>query len=316
MTTGSGAAASVRVSCIGVHIPPNRVPNAPRLADFGVDQDFLRNKIGVVSRSVKDVSEKASDLCAKAFRDLATRANVDLGAIELACVVTQNPDYKVPYVAAIVHQKLGLGKRCMTFDISQGCAGYTHGVTIVNGVMDSLRLQHALLFTCDPYSEIVNVDDKNTALLFGDAASVSYLSRTGPGYALVASEFGTVPNSSLCLHCDRQLTMDGRQVFLNAAREVPESIQRLLQQQGLSADDVGLFLLHPGSRHLIEVIRKALRLDDAKLPFEIAEYGNTISSSIPIMLKERLARRQHTRIALSGFGVGFSWGTCLVELTA
>jgi 3-oxoacyl-[acyl-carrier-protein] synthase-3 len=309
------AAAAVRIASIGVHIPPKRVSNLSRLGDFGVDEGFLQSKIGVESRAIKGEGEKASDLCVKAFEDLALQRTIDVRDVQMLCVVTQNPDFKVPYTAAIVHQRLGLGKGCMTFDISQGCAGYTHGITIVSALMKSLQLGHALLFTCDPYSEIVDVNDRNTALLFGDAASVSHLARQGPGLALVAADFGTVPNSSLCLHCEQKLAMDGRQVFFNAAREVPESIERLLKSRGLSTRDVDVFLLHPGSRHLIEVIKKALQLESSKVPFEMAQYGNTISSSIPLMLKDRLVRGEHSRIALSGFGVGFSWGTCLVERT-
>src|SRR6185369_14109869 len=98
--------------------------------------------------------------------------------------------------------------------------------------------------TCDPYSKIVDRNDKNTALIFGDAASVSYLARSGPGYALVDASFGTAPGSSACLRSDDVLMMDGSAVLMNAAREVPASIRGLLVKHGLALADVDRVLLH------------------------------------------------------------------------
>ena len=188
-----------RIRAIGTYIPPGREQNRPRLADFGLAPDFLERKLGILQRSVRGPNEETSDLCVSAFADLLRALPLDPAALQLCCVVTQNPDQKIPHTSAIVHEKLGLGKHCMTFDVSQGCAGYVHALAIVNGLMTSLRLEHAVIFTCDPYSKIVNPADKNTSLIFGDAATATYLTRTGDGYALEDALFGTLPGSSDCL---------------------------------------------------------------------------------------------------------------------
>jgi 3-oxoacyl-[acyl-carrier-protein] synthase-3 len=130
----------------------------------------------------------------------------------------------------------------------------------------------------------------------------------------VDASFGTAPGSSACLRSDGVLKMDGSAVLMNAAREVPASIRGLLAKHGLTLAEIDRVLLHPGSKRVIELIRSALELDDRKAPFEIASYGNTVSSSIPLMLKQPLNDQVHRRLVLSGFGVGFSWGSCLVEL--
>lgn len=316
----------VRLSAIGSYIPARRVSNADRLAAFGLDEGFLRTKLGIVMRAMKDADEETSDLCVKAFEDLSATVAIALSDVQLSCVVTQNPDFNIPHTAAIVHQKIGLSKSCMTFDISQGCAGYIHGLVIVRALMDSLGLDRALLFTCDPYSKIIDPEDKNTALIFGDAASASYLSRSGAGYRLVEASFGTLPGSYSCLVSNGTwqpdasanprpaLRMEGTAVLFNAVHEAPGNIRLLLEKSGKTRDDIDLFLLHPASKRVIDLIKKELKLTDAKVPFEIAEYGNTISSSIPLMLKQRVREKKHQRLVLSGFGVGFSWGSCLVEL--
>lgn len=314
----------VRITAIGSYIPAHRASNLDRLPAFGLGAEFLSTKLGIMARALKDPEEETSDLCVKAFADLGAQRSIAPEDVDICCVVTQNPDFSIPHTAAIVHQKLGLSRSCMTFDLSQGCAGYVHGLAIVSSLMERLGLGNALLFTSDPYSKVVDPEDKQTALIFGDAASVSYLSRRGVGYALVDGSFGTEPGTSSCLvtsgdpkeevNFRRTLKMDGTAVLFHASHEVPGSIRALLEKNGRTLADVDLFLLHPGSKRVVDVIKKDLSLDEAKVPFEIAEYGNTISSSIPLMLKQHVIAKKFPRLLLSGFGVGFSWGTCLIEL--
>lgn len=313
----------IRISAIGTYIPAGRVANAERLSEFGLQEDFLRTKLGVVTRALKSPDEDTSDLCVKAFADLTAQVAVSLSDVQLCCVVTQNPDRGIPHCAAIVHHKLGLARSCMTFDLSQGCAGYVHGLALVSSLMTSLRLQQALLFTCDPYSKIINPADKNTALIFGDAASVTYLRRDGAGYALIDASFGTEPGSSACLTLDSahgqdgqgpRLHMDGAAVLYHATRLIPANLRELLERNQLSLAQIDRFLLHPGSLRVVELIRKDLKLPPDKVPFEIEHYGNTVSSSIPLLFKPYVREQRCQRLVLSGFGVGFSWGSCIAEL--
>lgn len=310
----TSSATKVRIAAIGSYVPQRRESNVDQLAAFELGPEFLYSKIGVSTRAVKEPEETVSDLCMKAFSDLTAQMTITRSDIQLCCVVTQNPDFNIPHTAAVLHQRLELSRSCMTFDVSQGCAGFTVGVTLVISVMERLGLDHALLFTCDPYSKIVDRHDKNTAFIFGDAATVSYLCRSGAGYALIDASFGTAPGTAACLTSSGVLKMDGMEVLMNATREVPVSIRNLLANADMTVEDVDLFLLHPGSRRVVELLTRALGVEPARIPFEIAEYGNTVSSSIPLMLKRQVSQRRCRRLLLSGFGVGFSWGTCLVEL--
>jgi 3-oxoacyl-[acyl-carrier-protein] synthase-3 len=303
-----------RVSAIGVYLPPTRVDNYVAASSLDIDKGFLENKIGIRRRAVKNAGERTSDLCEHAFTDLL-RQMPDLAPeqVDLLCVVTQNPDQKIPHTAAILHQRLGLAASCMTFDLSQGCAGYVHGLAVVMALVERLGLRNAVLMTCDPYSTIVDPADRGTGLLFGDAATATYLVAGSNGYHLVDADFGTVPGSAGVLRCIDRFEMQGREVFLHAAREIPRSIRRLLDRNHLSDEDVDIFLLHPGSLSVIKAIRSILGLSDKRLPFEAGDYGNAVSSSIPLVLREWLPRSP-VRVLLSGFGVGFTWGTCLLEL--
>ncbi len=306
---------SVRIASIGNYVPSRRVSNVDKLPTFGLEQDFLQKKLGIVARAEKEPNEDTSDMCVKAFADLVSRTDISLADVELCCVVTQNPDRNIPHTAAIVHQKLGLSRRCMTFDISQGCAGYVHALALVVSLMERFGQDNALVFTCDPYSKVVDPNDKGTSLIFGDAASVTLLRQKCDGYALVDATFGTEPGTTSCLHTgDGALKMDGASVLFHATHNVPASVRSLLEKNGKTIDDIDAFLLHPGSKRVVDLIKKELQLPDAKVPFEIAEIGNTVSSSIPLVLQRYVRRKQEEWLLLSGFGVGFSWGTCLLQL--
>jgi 3-oxoacyl-[acyl-carrier-protein] synthase-3 len=302
-----------RIHAIGTYLPSRRESNREMAEAFGFQRDFLQDVLGFVARSVKETHETTSDLCVRAFDDLRQRASIDTDKIQLVAVVTQNPDLRIPHTAAIVHNKLGLAKGCMTFDISQGCAGYCHGVAIVTGLMESAKLDRAILFTCDPYTNIIDPTDKDVALIFGDAATASYFTRDGSGYRLIDSAFGTLPKSHECLRCDDLLKMDGYAVFNHAARQIPGSITELLGRNEMTADDVDRFLLHQASKYIVEFIRTRLKVSAEKAPFVAAGYGNTVSSSIPLMLQAEIAACERNVLLLSGFGIGFSWGNNLLK---
>jgi 3-oxoacyl-[acyl-carrier-protein] synthase-3 len=304
-----------RVHAIGTYLPDKRESNAEKAKRFGFADGFLENKLGVLARAVKEPEETRSDLCIRAFSDLCSSTELNPEEIQLAMVVTQHPDVNVPHVAAIVHNRLGLAKHCMTFDVSQGCAGYCHALTIVIGVMETAKLDHALLFTSDPYSDLVDGDDRDVAMLFGDGATASYITRSGSGYRMLDSNFGTLPDSYRCLFYRDRLEMDGAAVFKYAAQSVPPSIAELLERNCLAIDDVDCFLMHQGARYLVDFVRNRSKIPAAKAPFEAAEYGNTVSSSIPLMFQKHVDEATLETILLSGFGVGFSWGNNLMKLT-
>lgn len=302
------------IRAIGTYLPDEVIDNLPICESFGKDQKFLQEKLGFLSRRQKGASESVSDMCVRAVEDLESYMAFDRRRIGLLVVVTQNPELKIPHTAAILHQKLGLAAGCMTFDVSQGCAGYLHGLAIVDAVMRSQGIQEALLLTCDPYSVIVDPTDLVTAMIFGDAATATFLTLGGSGFQLADATFGTAQGSWKCLTCHDHFHMDGRQVLSNAIHEVPTAIRTLLDRRGLHISDIDLYAFHQASRHALEKLQEALDIDPAKAPFVAAHTGNTVSSSIPLMLKARVNAQSAGLILACGFGVGFSWGAGLLTL--
>jgi 3-oxoacyl-[acyl-carrier-protein] synthase-3 len=301
---------------IASYVPAGFESNLDKQARFGIDSAFLREKIGVERVARKAGDEDTSDLCARAFRTLQQKCGLDAGDIEAIIVCTQNPDGGgIPHTSAIVHAKIGAPEACAAFDIGLGCSGYVYSLSVACAFMQANGLRRGLLFTADPYSKIVDPEDKNTVLLFGDAATVTLL---GPApearwiprafrFATRGSDGGALTNRS------GKLQMNGRAVFTFSATAVPAQIRQLLASEQLSAEDVDLFVLHQGSKYIVDTLRERLDLPLAKVPVELALHGNSVSSTIPLVLESRLGIPGLKRLLLAGFGVGLSWASCLLE---
>jgi len=274
----------IGINNIGCHIASERVNNLEKAEKHGVTYDFIMEKIGISSVARKNPAEKASDLCVLAYDDLVARvAESALDDIEFLCVCTQNGDYQLPQTSAIVQTKLGISKECAAFDISLGCSGYVYSLHIAKSFMESCGLKK------------------------GDGATATLLT-DNPVFDLGNGVFETDGKmfEHLIKRDNEKLVMNGRGIFNFAMTHVPEIVTRCLNANALRKEEIDFFLLHQASKYIIDNLRRRMKLEQGKVPFLIKEYGNTVSSSIPIVLKECLDKTDKKNILLCGFGVGLS----------
>lgn len=305
----------IGITDIASYVPSGSLSNLERAAAAGKTREFIEDKVGFRRVTRKTADEETSDFCVKAFEALATKRSLDKPAIDCLVVCTQNPDGRgLPHTAAVVHAKLGLGQGVAAFDLSLGCSGFVYSLGVVSAFMEANGLKHGLLFTADPYSKVIAPEDYDTGLLFGDAAAATYLSEK-PVYRTLKSRFasdGALRHSIQVSPRDGRLSMLGSNVFKFTMTAVPAQIEACLKDNGLSKQDVDLYLFHQGSKFIVDNLGKKLGLSPAQAPFEAAELGNTVSSTLPLMLEGRL-KAGPKRILLSGFGVGLSWATTVLE---
>lgn len=302
----------VGVVAVGCHLPAERQDNLEIGPSYGFDEAFLRNKLGFVSVARKPKEQETSDLCVAAFEDLLQRTQLDPKTLDVVVVVTQNPDgHGLPHTSAIVHRKLGLPMSCFAFDISLGCSGFVAGLAIVKGFLKATGRKRAVLFTADPYSKVMDPADRNTFLIFGDGATATLISEEGP-WQIGEFDVGTDGGKcdAIAVREDGKLFMNGRAVFDFCALNVPGSVQRTLSANGIEKADVSNFLLHPGSRYIVDAVAKRLGL--GAVAFPAADYGNTVSSSIPMMLAG-LDPATSPTVLVCGFGVGLGWSTTVLR---
>jgi len=305
----------VGINKIGIYLPKERISNLEKLEKFETTEDFIINKIGIQEVTVKDSNEDVSEMCMKAFQHLNSKQTINKEKIKACILITQNPESNIPHTSAIIHDKLDLPLDCACFDISLGCSGYVYGLSVIKAFMESNDLQEALLFTCDPYSKIMDYEDKNTSLLFGDAATVTHMVSDSPAFEIGKFTFGTFGKESHNLTAGidgSKLFMNGRGIYNFVIRNIPKDIKKLYELNGVNEESIDTFVFHQGSKFLIDSLAKRMRIDPNKMKFSAKNYGNTVSSSIPLLLEE-LNPSENKKIVISGFGVGLSWSSTILE---
>lgn len=304
----------IGISAIGRFVPETVVDNLEQGRRFNEPEDFMRKKIGALTLPRMSADKETSDLAVAALDDLLANSELQKSQIEALIVVTQNPDgFGLPHTAAIVQHKAGLPKAIAAFDVSLGCSGYVYGLSILKGLMESCGMKNAVLITADPYSKVVDPDNRVTTLLFGDAATATWLSHDAC-WDIDTPAFGTdgAGADHLIVRDNGKLFMNGRQVFTFAAAAVPKHIHAYLDDRGLSTTDIDSYCLHQGSGAILTALEKRFPEVADRFVNELSATGNTISSSIPLILMPRLADATLNKILICGFGVGLSWATSLL----
>jgi 3-oxoacyl-[acyl-carrier-protein] synthase-3 len=305
----------IGIKSIASYIPAGRIDNIAQAASFDRDEAFVQSKIGTPTLSVKDAGEETSDLCAVAVQNLlAKNPALRLEDVDALVVVTQNGDGEgLPHTSAIVQKKTGLPTHVACFDVSLGCSGYVYGLYVLKGFMEATGLKNGILVTCDPYSKIMDRSDRMTTLLFGDAATATWLG-DDPVWELGPAKFGTDGTGADHLYVkDGFFHMNGRQVFNFASLKIIPHMQEVLEQAGLSLDTVDAYCLHQGSGAIVDAIAKRLGENGDRVVKDMFGAGNTVSSTIPMLMEHYAFGDSHWKnLVMSGFGVGLSWGSAVL----
>ena len=310
---------------IGTYLPEKTVGNDELIERFEWDREFLEVKLGIHQRHIAAEGEGASDMGVAAAEELFAKCpDLKREDVQLLIVCTQNPDYGLPHTSALVQDRLGLPTTTACFDVGLGCSGFVYGLSIVHSMLETLNLTNALIVTSDPYSKVIDPADRGTSPLFGDGAAATWISRTGAGGQIGLFTFGTdgAGARNLIVEPDadgvRCLSMNGRAIFEFMLERIPGDLARCAESNGLTTDEIDLFLLHQASAHMLGYVTKRMKLDPARVPIRMQDTGNLVSSSIPFLIA-RLAGQGDLAgktTLLSGFGVGLSWASTVVRFDA
>lgn len=323
---------------------PERVVSNEELAreNPSWNMDSVLERAGVASRRVAAPDETAFDLSVRACESLAEEPGVDFGRVDAIVYCTQSPDYVMPGNAHLLHGRLGLGDHVLAFDYNLACSGYVYGLALADALARTGMASEILLITAETYSKHINARDRSARVLFGDGAAATLLTADGGGGRIVASALGShgvdfakfyVPAGGFRkprddetqretadvhgnVRCAEDIHMDGLGVWAWVNSTVPAHVRDFLEGRGLSVADVDLFVFHQASKMSIDSVAKALELPPEKTYVHLEHVGNLVSASIPVALRAALDEgrvRAGSRVVLCGFGVGFSYGSVLVE---
>lgn len=329
------------IAAISVHLPERVLTNedlAEQFPDWTVAK--IAGKTGIDGRHIAGDGEYTSDLAVGAVRALQQEHDVDLSTVDHLIAVTQTPDHLMPAVSSVVHGALGLQTDCGTVDLALGCSGYVHGLGLASALLDSGQAARVLLVTADTYSRLLNPGDRGVRTIFGDGATATLLEPAPAGRGARAFVYGSegtgggalsVPHGGLrdgglpaaAVPAHRGLSdgpfdlyMDGPAVFDFTLRVVPPAVERVLVKAGLERDAVDTWVFHQANRFMLDHLRRKLGLPPERFLIDMADVGNTVSSTIPIVLARAKARGElpeGSRSVLLGFGVGLAWAGAVVD---
>jgi 3-oxoacyl-[acyl-carrier-protein] synthase-3 len=317
---------SCSIAGVGSYVPTRVLTNAELEKAVSTSDEWITSRTGIKERRIAAKDEFTSDLATQAALRAMAMAGVTAEQLDLIVVATITPDMPFPSTSALVQSNLG-ARRAAAFDIQAACSGFIYGLEVAQQFIMSRTYDTVLVIGAEKLSSIVDWQDRNTCVLFGDGAGAVVLRSNGSNSGLLGFELGSNGEGGALLTvaaaghsrspgAGPYLTMDGPQVYKFATTVSVESAARVLDAIGLSVADVDVFVPHQANLRIIEHAARRLGIPAEKVVSNVDRYGNTSAASIPICLDEayRSGRiRSGDIVLMVGFGGGLSWGSCVME---
>ncbi len=314
-------------------IPEKRVTNEDLEAFVDTSAEWIVSRTGISARHVLQANENLTDLAIKASTEALKKSGVNANEVTHVILATCTPEYLCPSSACIVAHGLGMGE-VMAFDISAACSGFVYALDVAKSFLAASPKAVVLLICAEALSRRLNWNDRSTCVLFGDGAGACVLKNGAmPGGAVLEDVLAT-SDGAQALHIavgggtknvykqgdpigdEFFLTMQGREVFKHAVRNMTKVSEAILKKNNLTLDHVDLFIPHQANLRIIEAVGERLSIDPAKTFLNLQSYGNTSAASIPLAITEALQTgkiQQGMRVLMATFGSGFTWGAGLLR---
>ena len=289
----------------------------------------LEKKVGIKQRHITGPNETSLDLATKAAQKLLEKENKDLIDFVLFC--TQSPDYLLPTSACLLQSRLGLKTSIGALDFNLGCSGYVYGLALAKGLINAKLCKNVLLVTGETYSKFIAEDDISNRSIFGDAGTATIVAYSEEDM-LGEFIFGTDGNGAENLIVNGisarnfytlkdmerpTLYMNGPEIFNFTIETIPPLIQQVISKNKLQLSEIDYFIFHQANKYILEFLISEIGLDKSKCHIDMLDYGNTVSNTIPIALKDAFDRRiiqKGDKVLLAGFGVGYSWASTIITI--
>ena len=337
------------ISGTGFYVPERIVTNDELVRQYGIDttNEWIVQRTGIQERRFADDGVATSDLALFAARDAIKNAGLQATDLDMILFATLSPDYCFPGSGVILQRKLGLPdadppKFVPAMDIRNQCSAFVYGLFTANAMVRSGAVKHVLLVGAEKHSAALDLSTKGRSVssLFGDGAGAVIVSATeedrGIRCVFVGSDGRYADVLAQKIWDIRQrpfmpvdangvgqiqpemmwAQMEGRVVFKHAVEHLITSLMQACWDQGLSADDIDLFVFHQANLRVNQYVAEQLQLPESKVVHNIERYGNTTAATIPILLAEaerdgKLKRGM--KVALVAFGSGFTWGASIID---
>ncbi|MFD1206696.1 MULTISPECIES: beta-ketoacyl-ACP synthase III [Sporosarcina] len=300
---------------IGKFVPSHVVTNSDLEKRMDTSDEWIRTRTGIEERRIADSETDTSDMAYEAALSAIQNSGIDPQTIGLIIVATVTPDRPFPSVSAMIQDRLGI-KNAAAMDISAACSGFMYGVVTAKHFIEAGTYENVLVVGVEKLSKIMDWEDRNTAVLFGDGAGAAVVGKVSEGRGILSFELGADGSGGKHLYQDSHIQMNGREVFKFAVRQMGESAVAVTKKAGLTTEDVDYLIPHQANIRIMEASRERLGLPIEKMSKTVHKYGNTSAASIPISLYDDLAEgklKDDDIIVLVGFGGGLTWGALCIK---
>ncbi len=323
-----------RIAGTGSYLPLRELTNSDLEKLVDTSDQWIFERTGIKTRHIAAPGENTSDLALKASLLALERANVDPSQLDAILVATVSPDQPMPNTACVLQAKLK-ARSCMAVDLSAACSGFVYSLAVANQFIQTGAMKNILVVGAEVLHHFVNYQDRETCILFGDAAGAAIVSRSSEkqtskiyshhlhadgniGDLFVLPAGGSaLPFSQEVLNQNLQFVrMKGREIFKHAVRTMSQCCEEALVTNGFSADDISWVIPHQANIRIIEAVAKNFGISMDKVVIEIEDLGNTSAATVIVALDRAIADgriRRGQKLLLTAFGAGITSGSLLLE---
>ncbi|MCT2535643.1 ketoacyl-ACP synthase III [Aquibacillus koreensis] len=295
----------------GHYVPEKIVTNADLEKIVDTNDEWIRTRTGIEERRIADETMNTSDMAYFASVRALEDANINAEDLDMILVATITPDTSFPSVACMLQDRLG-ARKVAAMDLSAACSGFMYGVITAKQFIETGAYKNVLVVGVEKLSKITDWNDRNTCVLFGDGAGAAVIAPVSEGKGILSFELGADGNGGKYLLQEKDyISMNGREVFKFAVRQMPESSVNVVEKAGYNKEDVDYLIPHQANIRIMEAARERLGIAEDKMATSVRKYGNTSAASIPIALSEDVKSgkiKDNDLVVLVGFGGGLTWG--------
>ena len=323
----------VFIRSLATYVPPRLLTNADLEGIVDTTNEWILQRTGIRERHVVDPGVATSDLAKEASLNAIERAGLVPSDIGFLVVGTVTPDMFFPSTACLLQHKIG-ADRAWGFDLSAACSAFTYALTTASQMVSSGAHDHALVVGADVMSSIIDYQDRSTCVLFGDGAGACVVSAAAPDDGAILDFEHEIDGSgapALCMPAGGSLNppshetvdkrlhyvkQDGQAVFKFAVRKTEEISRRVLERNGLTPDDLDLFVSHQANRRIIQSAAEKLGVPEEKVVINIERFGNTTAATIPLALDDAVRSgrlKKGALVLIASVGAGFTVGSVLIR---
>ncbi|NNK86112.1 MAG: ketoacyl-ACP synthase III [Desulfobacterales bacterium] len=320
------------ISAVGHYTPENKLTNKDLEEMVDTNDEWITTRTGIKERRILGKGKGTSFMAVKAAEMLLSQRNISADELDLIIIATVTPDMPVPSTAALVQKELN-ASNCWGFDLNGGCTGFVYALSVATQFVENGIHQKIMVIGADKMSAIIDYEDRNTCVLFGDGAGAVLIEPSnsnvgikdfilhmdGSGcHSLYVPAGGSLQPASAETISQRKhfVSQDGKSVFKRAVKDMADVSLQIVEKNDLTGEDIRFLIPHQANFRIIDAVAKKMGLKEDHVVINIANYGNTTAATIPLAMSEVYQDRKIEKgdwIVISAFGAGYTWGSCLIK---